>query len=52
MSARCDSNETPVSISHSDVSHEACSRDSFDKEQYEKFPHSVYKVACSFWQAI
>ena len=41
MSSRYGSNETLVSISHLDMSHQACSRDSSDKEQYEKFLHNV-----------
>ena len=41
MSARNGSNETLVSTSYSDMSHEACSRDSFDTEQYKKFLHNV-----------
>ena len=41
MSARYGSNETQVTTSHSDMSHLACSGDSFDKEQYEKFLHKV-----------
>ena len=41
MSARYGSNETLVSTFHSDMSHQACSRDSSDKEQYEKFLHNV-----------
>ena len=39
IKARYGSNETLVSTSHSDMSH--CSRDSFDKEQYEKFLHNI-----------
>ena len=39
--ARYGSNEMLVSTSHSYMSHKACSRDSFDKEQYKKFLHNV-----------